>query len=191
MSRFAAERMVHTSCVWRVGSLPCHGAGLGNGCIYNQKSIGLNTREDAAVGLCMHLVGAQLVECGCFHSGRVGVNLHDGRYGVLAWAVSAQLRGLLTRNGTFRADVPREGIMKRVHGVFRDDVPAGQETPGMTYLCLHPIALHAIHVPKTEFLPLWQMLTARDAEHTSRLEEWRRNASVSSAARAAGRREIR
>jgi hypothetical protein len=173
MSRAAAERMVRSSCVWRVGTLPCHGHGLGNGCTYNQHGIGLNTREDAAVGLCMHLIAAQLVHCACFHSGRV-----DRVWGVVPWIVSHAV-GKLMVNGSFRGDISHEDRMRKIHHVFNDAVPAGSEIPGNTFLCKHPIALHAIRSPETEYLPLWEMLTMRDQEHAEELKAWRRNASAS------------
>ena len=208
MSRAAAERMVRTSCVWKVGTLPCYGHGLGNGCTYNQHNvshagyqcsdapppqhpsstrtddstidshrrrgqIGLNTREDAAVGLCMHLVAAQFITCPCFHSGRV-----DRVWGVVPWIVSHAV-GKIMVNGTFLPGISHDERIRRIQRTFHDYVPAGREPSGSTFLCRHPIALHAIRSPEKEYLPLWEMLTTREEDFGKHLEAWRQNASAS------------
>ena len=56
MSREAASRLVRTKCIMRVGSINCPK------CAYSVRGIGMHTWEDAAVGLCMHLLAARLMQ---------------------------------------------------------------------------------------------------------------------------------
>ena len=168
LSAAAARQLVSTSCVLRVGGLKCAGKGLGKGCAFNVGGHGLNTWEDTAVGLCMHLLGAQLLTCDCFHVGRV-----DRVKGVVPWTVTDAVKSLMLTNGTFRPHVPHASRLRAVNAMFHDAEIEPSVPPGVTALCLHPIGVHAVKAVATEFLPMWTALRLRDDVNAGRLERWR------------------
>lgn len=169
MSRLAAERMVQTSCLTRVGSLRCRG------CSYNVQGIPAHTHEDAAVGLCMHLCAARLIQC---HGFAVAAPP-----GAETWRAPASLRALtavgqgpgarlpstlrvlstahhrpstelggayhtrqqqtnLTNLTTVPAALTAAALLPAVGRMFNDHVPAGQER--CAHMCTHvPHADHA------------------------------------------------
>jgi len=190
MSALAAKRMVNTSCLTRVGSLPCQG------CSYNVGGVPAHTHEDAAVGLCMHLCAAKLIQCHAF-----AVHSPPGAEG---WKLPAALASSLreassnhtqphghthshthshTRSGAPSKSESRDELLAHVRRTFNDHVPAGRERPGQHYLAKHPIALHPVK-QLGYYLPLWRSLEIRDAHNQQELDAWRREAGVVPGARA-------
>lgn len=170
LSASAARRLVSSECVRRVGALPCSGPGMGSGCHYAMHGIGLNTHEDAAVGLCMHLLGTTLVQCACFHTYHVPTSAVQMNSKSAAskrarsrssWLLPPSLRWLgwqLHANATDGA-LPATWAVTAVRRFFRDDDVS--TLPDVSYVCNSPIVMHPIKDHQNDYLPLWAALDAR------------------------------
>ena len=82
MNHAALHAAVASDCLYRVARVPFKG---------RRKSV--HTIEDATFGLCMHLLGARLIECGCFRNGIFG-NPSGSNLGP-NWALAELKRELL------------------------------------------------------------------------------------------------
>ena len=190
MSRVAAQRLTNTSCLARLGALRCEG------CAHALSGIAAHTHEDAAMGLCMHLMGAKMVQCHAFHlfspttTGNRGwlinsrplqTRLHAAWRGAQEAPTTAQPREMREHQEPAGHSAEAAGAQNRsrllaaVKALFRDQVPPGQEKAypsAPSYLSKHPIALHPVK-QLSAYHPLWMALELRDEDHEGSLQTWR------------------
>jgi hypothetical protein len=135
-TRRAAELLVRSDCMQRLGRLPCSGC----------RGRNVHANEDAAFGLCMGLVNASLLQCDCFHT---RVPYYEVRYlGLNAYTGSS----LPTRLSNLTAlPQPSAAARRYVSNSFQYTRPiiqaAGDLQPlprGLRWLCQEPIALHPV-----------------------------------------------
>jgi hypothetical protein len=154
MSGTALARLIQSNCQHRVARLSCGGSA----CVRSVGSMGIHTHEDANVGLCMHLNGVRMVQCGCFHM----MNFVDPSPARRSWSIPP------------RVDV---GSANSVKAFFKDDRPDNSRAP---QLCQHPIAVHPIKYV-ADYMRVWQGLATRDALHDDALHSWQQSVLASRA----------
>lgn len=164
-SALAAQALVRTACVQRVGALPCHAGGRGGlpgrGCAHNVHGKGLNTHEDAAAGLCAHLAGARLIQCSCFSNNRL-VGGSRPTMSPPSWALSGVLENKLKQRAAGSGSAPSDNaasLAMLVAHYFKDD----EEPPQATYshLCARPITVHPIKDHRRQYVAMWEALNLR------------------------------
>ena len=175
-SRSAVARLVSTSCMRRLGEIRC-----GRNCVRASSGGHMHTHEDAAAGLCMHLLGARLVQCACFHTR----SLHNS----ISWMAPRAVWKAVSGGVGDWAPANRTRALVRIKEAFWDHIDAelSWETMGRPpyraeapQLCQHPIALHPIKAGYTEqWDRLWKALDLRDSAHDEALWAWRRRARMS------------
>ena len=120
----------------------------------------------------MHLIGAQLLQCDCFHSGRVAMT-GPRALGVKSWDVPPKLKASLRVHMEYDGDdLNGSALLPLIRDFLHDSVPSGNEAPGQSYLCAHPISLHKLR-GGSEYMPLWHALEVRDAANERALDKWR------------------
>jgi len=154
MSGTALARLIQSNCQHRVARLSCGGSA----CVRSVGIMGIHTHEDASVGLCMHLNGVRMVQCGCFHM----MNFVDPSPARRSWSIPP------------RVDV---GSANSVKAFFKDDRPDNSRAP---QLCQHPIAVHPIKYV-ADYMRVWQGLATRDALHDDALHSWQQSVLASRA----------
>lgn len=172
LSHRALELLVLTNCTHRLGALKCFDERRAEGnssgfmqCELQEESKEIQTHEDVNIGLCMNLIGAQLLQCDCFHNKPpLYWEKYLGHGHLTGSALPPSLRNLSTSSA---------GLEKRVELVlstFAAAKPRFGEYIGMTHrlprgaawLCRHPIALHPVK-ERREMLDWWHVLDAWDA----------------------------
>ena len=152
VSSTALARLVQSNCQPRVARLRCDGAA----CARTVRNVPFHTHEDANMGLCMHLNGVRMVQCGCFHM----MNIVEANPLRRTWSIPA------------RVNVRSASSVK---AYFKDGRPEDSRAP---QLCKHPIAVHPIkHM--VNYLRVWQALATRDAVHDEHLRTWQQSAATS------------
>ena len=147
-SRRAAELLVGSTCMQRLGRLACSDCRGSN----------IHANEDAAFGLCMGLVNASLLQCDCFQT---KVPYYEVRYlglnGYTGYSLPTRLRNLTV------LPQPAAAARRYVANSFQYARPiiqaAGDLQPlprGLRWLCQEPIVLHPV-VSGAEHLA-WQLI---------------------------------
>ena len=138
MNRAALHGVVQTNCTFRLGKIR-----------YKGRRSRVHTIEDAAVGLCMHLVRARFVECPCFRQGHLSSpsNANGGLEQLLQRLLQVRLNG-----------------QQRLAMGAIDWVTSRARAAAEPLLCPNPITLHPIKVALQQ--ELWaQLLTPGGSEH--------------------------
>lgn len=138
MNRAALHGVVQTNCTFRLGKIH-----------YKGRRSRVHTIEDAAVGLCMHLVRARLVECPCFRQGHLSSPSR----------ANLELEMLLQRLLQVRLNGLQSPAMRRI-----DWAASRARAAAEPLLCPNPITLHPIKVAMQQ--ELWaRLLSPGGSEH--------------------------
>ena len=189
-NRHALMLLVRSGCMPRLGVLPCQA------CTRTVRSQPMHTHEDANVGVCMHILGARLLQCEAFHL-LAPLKTYFSQTPLSSWppnpaqvpaaralmdlvsAIEQLQEGDRGRDRGHTWDVPGfalSALLANVTEAFHDDREAvSAHSP---QLSAHPIAVHPIKAGAQTgglrwYGPLWTALNLRDMAQAAKLRRWR------------------
>ena len=177
-SRPAAELLVDSQCMVRLGEVRCHR------CARNMRgktqTWSMHHLEDTNVGLCMHLLNVRLLSCGSFHTMVPSFGYTWPPFELVS-RLQPTLQRLRKRNMSYLHHhpwaVPRNVYVKFMHGFYDEKSQTSRLWP---QLSAHPIVIHPVKGKhgvggKMWWQHLWRALELREAYQGGLLRLWRRD----------------